>query len=158
MNDEKEKKQLDNGFRVIVVIWGALLISLGAYLVACLLVGKNLETNIGPDFPIETLKYALYGIAFVELFIVHFLRKYLLRTEMGVIQSEQATPNHPAVARYTVIILVTSALLESIGIYGVVLFLLSKDTLALYQLLAISAIAMVHFRPRKEELLALAAK
>lgn len=48
------------------------------------------------------------------------------------------------------------ALSESIGVYGLVLFFLSKDSGVLYQFIVMSAIAMLYYRPRKEELLQLA--
>ncbi len=50
------------------------------------------------------------------------------------------------------------ALSESIGIYGMVLFILSKDSMTLYQFITMSAIAMFYYRPRKEELLEVAAQ
>jgi hypothetical protein len=45
---------------------------------------------------------------------------------------------------------------ESIGVAGVVLFYLFKDSATLYQFLIFSSIAMFYFRPRKEELLQVA--
>jgi len=160
MNEEqKEMKQLDAGWRVILVIWGAILASLAIYFVICFIIKKELQLNIAPNFPLETIKYALFGWSFITLCAVHYLRKFLLKTGSSVINSNRtSSPQQPAVGKYTVIIIITSALLESIGIYGVVLFLMAKDTLSLYQLLFISAVAMIHFRPRKDELLNLAAQ
>lgn len=71
-------------------------------------------------------------------------------------QNNSVHNQHPAVGRYTVVIIILAALSESIGIYGVVLFLISKNSLVLYQFITISAAAMIYFRPRKEELLQLA--
>jgi hypothetical protein len=146
-------KQLDSGFRVTLIIWGAILASLGAYLVVCRLVGPTLPVTTDPGFPIDTIRYALYGITLIILFGVHFLRKIMLKANPQTLNPPPGgSPATRAVARYTVAVVVTSALLECIGIFGVVLFLLSRDTSSLYQLLLISAAAMIHFRPRKEEL------
>lgn len=153
--EQKEMKQLETGWRVILMIWGAILASLGIYLVVCLVVEKELQIKLDPDFPLDTLKYSLFGVSFFTLFLVHYIRKFLLRAGNS---SQTSSPQHPAIAKYSVAVVITSALLESIGIYGVVLFLISKDTLSLYQLLIISAAAMIHFRPRKNELLNLAAQ
>ena len=155
MNEEQtETQQLDTGWKIILVIWGAILASLGMYLVVCLfIIGKELKIDIDPNLPLEKIKYALFGASFITLFAVHYLRKFLLKDKKP---SQTPSPQHPAVARYTVIVVITSAILESIGIYGIILFLLAKDTLSLYQLLIISAVAMIHFRPRKDELSKLA--
>jgi hypothetical protein len=42
---------------------------------------------------------------------------------------------------------------ESIGVYGLILFLLGKNSTDLYLLILVSAAAMVMYRPRKEEML-----
>jgi hypothetical protein len=157
--EQKETKQLDTGWRVIFIIWGAILASLGIYLVVCISIEKELHVNMGPDFPLETLRYALFGVSIATLFVVHFLRKFLLKTSNSTSNSTHtSSAQHPAVGKYATTVVITSALLESIGIYGVVLFLIAKDTLSLYQLLIVSAAAMIHFRPRKDELLSLAAQ
>nr|WP_319394595.1 hypothetical protein [uncultured Desulfobacter sp.] len=158
MHDEQDdEKRLLSGWRIVLIIWGAILGSLGVYLIVCLNIETALQVNIGPDFPLATLKYALFGVACVTVVVVYILRKFLLNSGRSIVNSTQAaSAQHPALAKYTTAVVITSALLESIGIYGVVLFLLAKDTRSLYQLLSISAAAMIYFRPRKEELLNLA--
>lgn len=155
--EQNETKQLDTGWRVVLVIWGVILASLGVYLFVCIYIEKSLQININPELPVKKLKYALFGISCITLFLVYYLRKFLVRPNSSVVNSiKMSSPQHPAVAKYTVAVVITSALLESIGIYGVVLFLLAKDVLSLYQLLIISAVAMLYFRPRREELLNIA--
>ena len=156
---QKEMKQLDTGWRVILIIWGAMLASLGIYLVICIIIKDRLQFSIDPNLPIETIKYALFGVSFITLFVVYYLRKFLLRVSNSIVNSNQSqSSQQTALGKYAVAVVITSALLESIGIYGVVLFLIAKDTSSLYQLLIISAAAMVYFRPRKEELLGLSAQ
>lgn len=155
--EQDDLKQFESGWRVVLMIWGAILASLGVYLIVCLNIGTALTVNIASDFPITTIKYALFGVACVTVLVVYVLRKFLLDPDRSDINATQATSaQHPAITKYTTAVVITSALLESIGIYGVVLFLLAKDTRALYQLLIISAAAMIYFRPRKEELFNLA--
>ena len=157
--EQMEMKQLDTGWRVTLLIWGAILASLGIYLVVCIIIEKELQINIDSKLPLETIKYTLFGVSFITLFVVHYLRKFLLRTSNSIVNSSQtSSPQHPAVGKYLVSVIITSALLESIGIYGLVLFFLAKDTSSLYQLLTISAVAMIYFRPRKDELLNIAAQ
>ncbi len=154
MIDPNDVKKLDSGFVLILVIWGAIFVSLGVYLGVCLGLGETLPAAMGDGVPLVTLRYALFGISLVTLVAVHFLRDFML-AHPGFVgaSSSVASTQHPAVARYTVIVIITSALLESIGIYGLILFLMAKDSLALYQLLGLSAVAMLIYRPKKDELL-----
>ena len=55
-------------------------------------------------------------------------------------------------AKYTVAVLVSLALCEGIGIYGVVLFFLGAELKILYIFIAISALSMFFYRPKMEEL------
>ena len=162
MEDNTNQHQLNKGFRVLQVIWGALLFSLAVYVLACKLIEEqNIHTVTTQDFPLDTLKLALYGASFITLVIANFLKKILLNRDnkMKWLQAQQNISihnQHPAVGRYSAVIIILAALSESIGIYGVVLFLLSKSSLILYQFITISAASMIYFRPRKEELFQLA--
>ncbi len=142
---------------MILFIWGAILGSLGIYLAVCLVLGDTLTGSMPDGFPLTTLRYALFGISVFTLVAVHFLRGFLLENP-GLMRSARPVPSsqHPAVARYTVVVIITSALLESIGIYGLILFLLARDSLSLYQLIGLSALAMLYYRPKKVDLLDLA--
>jgi len=155
--EQNEMARLEAGWRMILVIWGVLFASLGVYLIVCMNIEKSIQINVDPGFPLKTIRYALFGVSCITLFVVYYLRKFLMKPNISIANSRQTSSNqHPAVGKYTVAIILTSALLEGIGIYGVILFLLAKDTLSLYQLFIISAAAMIFFRPRKEELLHLA--
>lgn len=154
MYDEySERERLDKGWLVILVVWGAMLGSLGVYLVICWFVHQQGGLRVAADMSLDTIKYALFGISFVELFVIHYVRKAALKVRGPVASSQSSSAQHPAVAKYMSAVLVAAALSESIGIYGVVLFFLSDDTMPLYQFVALSAMAMLYFRPRKEEFL-----
>ncbi len=158
MNGQRgEMERLEKGWKTVFIIWLAMLASLCVYLILCDLLEAQLQVTVDDSFPIDSIKYALYGVSLATLIGVYYLRNYLLNNPglpLNVNPTSQV--QHPAVARYSIIIVIVSALLESIGIYGLVLFLLSKDTAALYQLIAVSAAGLIYFRPRKEELLFLA--
>jgi hypothetical protein len=57
---------------------------------------------------------------------------------------------------YTTAMIVSLALSESIGIYGLVLFLLGDSFQTLYIFISISALAMFFYRPKREDLETLA--
>lgn len=152
--ETREKEQLLKGYRIVLIIWVAILASLPIYLVVCTAVRDQLQSSVDSN-TFEILKYALWGVSAFTLIGAHFLRKLLLRASTGT-GIQTTSPQHPAVAKYTVAIIITMALLESIGIYGVVLYFIGMDTSSLQQLLIVSAIAMFFYRPRKEELFNLA--
>ena len=58
----------------------------------------------------------------------------------------------PYIAQYATAVIVSLALSESIGIYGFVLFLLGGGFKTLYTFIGISAVAMVFYRPKREEM------
>ena len=144
---------MDSGFQLILITWGAIFCSLGVYLGVCLILGDRFPSGIDDGFLLATLKYALLGLSVVTLGVVHFFRGFLLKYP-GFARSTQSTVSsqHPVVARYTLVVIITSALLETIGIYGLILFLMAGEALFFYQLLGLSAVAMIFYRPKKEEL------
>ncbi len=157
MLEKSEMEQLDKAWTVIKIIWGALLASLGVYVAVCEYMKDQLRPTT--DFPLETMKLVLYGVSFFTLIVIHFIRRMMLKTAgSGLFSAFVQSPSvqHPTAGRYLSVVIVSMALCESIGIYGLVLFFMSKDSLVLYQFIIISAAAMLYFRPRKEELLQLA--
>jgi hypothetical protein len=160
MLDEREKKGLRSGYRINMAIWLLMLASLGVYVLVCHLAGDVLRQDMGPDFPLDTLKSILLVISLAEFVIIRYLRNAMLRA--GAPQAvEISTSGYPdaafiALKKYTSATLVAMAIAETIGIYGLILFMLGDDFQTLYLFILISAIAMLYFRPRWSGLEALA--
>jgi hypothetical protein len=163
MNDMLEKneiEQLDKAWVIIRIIWGVLMGSLAVYL----LVGISMKDQLKPmgaGFPIETLKIVLFAMSILTFFIIYFIRKAMLQISISgsaspFMQNASTQIQNPAAGKYLYAIIVAMALSESMGVYGLVLFFLSKDPGVLYQFIVMSAISMFYYRPRKEELLQLA--
>jgi hypothetical protein len=149
MTDE----ELGKGLLTLKAIWFSMLVSLALYL----FVGLQVATNIQIPMNEETfvvLKSGFYVLAFVTLIITPYVRKLILSAKS---QNRPATPGHrhPVLQKYTTAMIVAWALSESIGIYGLILFLLGKNTTDLYLLLLVSATAMFMYRPRRDEVLSL---
>lgn len=140
------------------IIWMAMIGSLVMYVVICHLLGDEIGRNVNPDFPIDSIGKILYLVAAVTLFIAFHLRKFMLsgrikipgitHTGSGVITSKQP----PHIAKYTIAMIISLALSESIGIYGLILFLLGDGFNNLYTFIGVSAIAMYFFRPKGYEI------
>lgn len=158
MLQKQELDQIDKGWAKIMIIWIALISSLVFYLVICKAVENQVPVSKeGPQ--LEVVKYALFGISALTLAGAYLFRKFLMNNVARSVKGSVFQSNtHPAVGKYLTVIVIVMALSESVGIYGMVLFLISKDAVSLYQLMILSAIAMILFRPKKEELLAVAEK
>jgi len=150
----EERETIEKGFAPIAIIWGALLASLFIYILIAHTMGDQIRQAPRAEFPIALMRNILFGVAAAELLLAYYLRKRMLR-----VQPEGQTPASPltsgqptALAKYTAAVIVSLALCEGIGIYGLILFLLGDDYHTLYLLIGVSAIAMFYFRPKKEEL------
>ena len=161
MLSPSEKEALDKGMIVLWIIWGAILISLFVYVLVCHLAGDQIRQNLNPDMPLTLFKNILYAASVLTLLISYFVRKAVLsvrssstRTRSSNISQQPAQPAF--MGKYTVAMIVSLALSESIGIYGVVLFFMGDSLQTLYTFIGVSAMAMILYRPKKEEIITLA--
>ena len=145
---EEEKITIEQGFLTIMFIWGSILALLIIYLGICMFINESYQIPVGENFPITTLKNAFYVVSIIILFGIKFIRNKLI-PEKGN-RSENRVQYY--IDKYKVAVIVSSTLSECIGIFGLVLFFLSKNFNDLYILLAISAAAMIFYRPKKSEL------
>jgi F0F1-type ATP synthase membrane subunit c/vacuolar-type H+-ATPase subunit K len=160
-----DREELRKGLRTLWVIWAALLASLFIYIFICHFFGAEIRTHAAPDFPGGLFKKILYGVVLATFMLAYFLRKLMVSGRFSGSQGSLLKPAGPSrqppyLAKYTMAVVVSLAFSESMGIYGLVLFFLGEDLQTLYTFIAISALAMIYFRPKMEELerLASAAK
>lgn len=146
-------QELEKGMSTLKIIWTALTISLIMYVFAVPVMLRDSTINFPPEAYAD-LRITLYGVAFATLLISWFVRRALLAAHSA--PKPMKSRQHPALQRYTTAMIIALAMTEAIGIYGLVLFLLSKNHFDLYLLTALSAAAMTLYFPRKEEVISLA--
>ncbi len=147
MSDEKE---LNRVMMTVTVIWIVMLASLAAYLVVGLLAAPQVTAVMSGE-SIAVLRKALYAIGLVTLLAVGYVRRLIWTGGSRPGGMEPAlSPALPQ--KYAAAVIASLAMCESVGIYGLVLYLLGKSATDLFLLLGISAVAMIHYRPKKEEL------
>ena len=156
MVDISGKEQYEKQLQVMWIIWTAMLGALVVYVLICLLGGDVIR---GPaiSFPLDLVRDILYGIAILTLILTHFLRNFMLGGRSGNSEPMSSQPPSPSdqsavVGKYLTAMIVSLALSESIGIYGLVLFLLGADLRTVFIFNAIAALAMFIYRPKREEL------
>jgi len=154
-------EELSKGLLILRVIWLGMLGSLAIYLLIGLVIATNLKTSTD-EGTYAVLKPVLYIFTVVVLITTRYVTKYILSAKG---QQKQATPSfqqpalrsfqHLALQKYTTAMILAWALSESIGVFGLVLFLPGKNRMDLYLLISISAAAMLIYRPRKDEVIGL---
>lgn len=147
------EQDVDRLLAVLKIIWLALLGSLAVYVVVGRLVAPGLKSPLSAE-TLPVMRTALYGLGFVTLMAAAYVRRLMLAARGPAAASIQARPlSMPQ--KYSSAVIASLAMSESVGIYGLVLFLLGQNARDLYLLVGISAAAMFYFRPGKEELLSL---
>ena len=146
-------QELNKGLFTLKVIWSAMLMSLVVYLFVGLQIAANVQSSM-TDETFGVLKTFLYIIALAALIVTRYVRKLILSGK-GQNRPRIQAARHPALQMYTTATILALAMSESIGIFGLVLFLLGKNPMDLYLLILVSAAAMFMYRPSKEELLTL---
>ncbi len=144
---------LDKRLMTLRIIWFAMLVSLGIYLFIGIQVGTSVQSSIHEE-TFAILRTALYVMAIAILIATKYVRKLIMSGRSQVSQPAQAV-EHLALQKYSATTIVALAMSESIGVYGLILFFLGKNSTDLYLLILISAAAMVIYRPRKDEMLSL---
>jgi cytochrome b561 len=146
-------RELHRGITTVKGIWFALFASLILYVIIAPLVFDSAELSFTQE-SYQTLRMSLYGFAVFTLIVTWLLRRYLLSAPPA--KKPTNSQQHPAVARYLMVMMISMGMSEAIGVYGLVLYVLGKNSQDLYLLTLISAAAMMLYYPKKEEILALA--
>ena len=151
--EAQEKNALDKGMKTLWLIWAAMLVSLLIYIFLCHQLGEGFKGTGASNVPIGLLRNIFFVVAVADLIVSYYLRRFTLkgRTRAAGVTAGKGlfAQKQPAfVSQYSAAVIVTLALSESIGIYGLVLFLLGGGFKTLYIFIVVSALAMVFYRPR----------
>ena len=158
MLDPSEVSALNRGMVTLRVIWFSMLATLGIYLGLGIYLNEVLKAPV-EGLPMGILRNVLYVVSFAMFVAAKFMRKRMLEKGLGgsgAVPVSGQSAVKAALGQYLMTTIISLALSESIGIYGLVLFFLGRNLSDLYALLAVAAVAMVYFRPRAEELAGLA--
>lgn len=138
------------------IIWGAMLLSLGVFILICHIAKEELKAEIGKGYPIAFIALGLLIVTTIQMACIPLLRNFILRAGSkdlrtgSHVQYERSVIDI-AINKFTTALIVSLAIAEIVAIYGVVLFFISGDFRLLYFFNAIAAIAMLIYRPRASE-------
>ena len=152
-----ENDILKKGIIRIWIIWGAMFCSLFIYVVICHVLKLTWQPLAGSDFPIDRFKNGLYFSSFVILLLSHYVRNFIIKadseTQLARFFRVAAQANIPIkLFKYQTAVIISLALSESVGLFGFVVFILTKEFYTLYIFIAISAAAMLYHIPKMSEI------
>jgi hypothetical protein len=150
-------EEIGRGLKILNAIWLAMLASLAIYMILALQLQSEVKTSMDAD-TFAVLRSVLYTIALATLLLTRYVWKRVLSAKKG----QEEPPRRsiypllkPALQRYSSAMMVALAMLESIGIYGFILFMLGKNNTDLCLLIFASAAAMCMYRPKRDEIVAI---
>jgi hypothetical protein len=155
--EAQEKDAVNKGMRTVWLIWAFMLASLLMYILVCHQVGEAFKGDGGAVLPLGLLRKIFAVMAGGAVLTGYYLRHFTLKGRSGAAKSAMvkraaALNQPPFVTHYTALVTVSLACAESVGIYGLVLFLMGDSLQVFYTFIGVSAPAMIFYRPRREEL------
>lgn len=126
------------------VIVGLMLVTLMAAVVVCQSMGAQIQHGLAEDER-ELIRTVLYIIAIVTFPMTNLIRYIQLRLNQTMPGSK------PAKSRYLLTVIVSLSLIESVGLFGLVMFVLGDDFNTLYIFTGLSALGVYLYRPKQAE-------
>lgn len=130
------------------VIFGIMLVILAALLIVCLLLGEQIQQPL-PEAQRVLIRTIFYVVAIITFPLTNLIRYIQLRLNQTMPFSQGTVAE--AKRRYLVTIIVSMSLIESVGFFGFVMFILADNVNTLYILLGLSALGLFLYRPKVEE-------
>ena len=144
MTGQRECSRSDLNPHWIVTI--AIALSVVAYVAVCHLFGAEIQADIGESQRV-LIRTVLYALAIVIFPVTSLLRYISLRLN-------QTMPgDKPAKNRYLVTIIVTQAMIETVALFGLVMFVLGDDFNTLYIFSSMAGLGVFLHRPKMDEYL-----
>lgn len=152
MGNRVEREQLKSDLILPWLIAGIMLTMLGTYIVICHTLGEQLRQPL-PETQRVLIRTVLYIVAIVTFPLTNLIRHIQLRLN----QTMPRTPSHGTVTearrRYLLTIIVSMALIEVIGAFGLVMFVLGDGFNTLHIFTGLSALGLFLYRPKTDEYL-----
>jgi hypothetical protein len=157
MSQEYKAESFEKGMMTTRIIWAAIFGSLFIYVFICHVVAEGSFRHEISGIPLDMIRNILFGVSIIVLVFAYFIRRRIVAVKLSSsinVPSGPASPRNLAqfLPKYTAVMLISWALSEAVGIFGLVLFLAGDSFQNLYLFIGVSAIALIYFRPKKEEI------
>jgi F0F1-type ATP synthase membrane subunit c/vacuolar-type H+-ATPase subunit K len=146
--------ELKKGYRQARIIGMAMVFSVLVYALIVEIMRINPAFSREPLLPkgADSIKYIFLGLALIQFFLIKMIRRRFLLREPGQATRLQTGLQTGSVsikvARLLVTSIITYALCESIAVYGLVLFFVTKRPFDFYLFMGISLLYFAAYFPR----------
>lgn len=144
-----EPEQLKSDLFLPWVIAGIMLAMLGVSVIVCQTIGDQLQQPL-PEAQRVLIRTLFYAVAIVTFPTTNLIRHIFLRLNQTMPYSHAAHENE-AKKRYLVTVIVSMSLIESVGVFGFVMFILGDNFNTLYIFSGLSALGLFLYRPKVDE-------
>ena len=149
-----KKDELKKAYWVIAAIGAAMVLSTFVYAgIVEWFKYSNIPTGVKMEpSQVTTLRVALLVFSAVEFIIIKYIRSAFMSGKIKMKPNPGTLGYANPVGAFTAVSVIVYALCESICIYGLVLFLITRDSFNFYIFFAISLVAYAAYFPRYRQL------
>lgn len=151
MGNPVEREQLKSDLILPWVIVGMMLVMLAAYVSICHVLGGQLQQPLPEDQRV-LIRTVFYALAIMTFPLTNLIRHIQLRLNQTM---PRPRATHDAVAtaksRYLVTVIVSMSMIEVVGIFGLIMFVLGDGFNTLYIFTGLSALGLFLYRPKEDE-------
>ncbi len=138
------EQQLQSDLLSSGIVRGVGLLSLMAIIVVCHFYANKIQLGFEEQQRIF-IRTILYVVAILTFPVMKFVRHVMLR-----LNQTSKSKNSPK-SRYRFTIIISMLVAESIGLYGLIMFILGDSYNTLYIFIMLSALAMFLYKPDQQE-------
>ena len=142
--------ELKKGYRQARIIGMAMVFSVLVYALVVEIVRMNPAFSREPLLTqgADSIKYVLLGLALIQFFLIRMIRGRFLSRESAQTTNHQTGSVSTRLTGLLIMSIITYALCESIAIYGLVLFFVTKRPFDFYLFMGISLLYFAAYIPR----------
>lgn len=146
-----KEDELKSRFTVLIILCVAIIVSLFIYAYVVDFIDEQNAPFHGfvPEFgDVQTLRYALLGATLAIFLIIRPLKRFLLSEKLSAMLGHTAGSSTVPYSQYTSAYVLVYALCESVGIFGLVMFLIAGNKVDFYTFMPLSLVAMGYNFPK----------
>ncbi|WP_432743402.1 hypothetical protein ABXJ76_01410 [Methylobacter sp. G7] len=151
MNNPLNREHLKSDLVLPWVIVGMMFTMLAAYIIVCHTIGEQLRQPL-PEAQRVLIRTVLYIVAIATFPLTNLIRHIQLRLNQTMPHAH-ATQGAVALAknRYLATVIVSMSLIEVVGVFGLLMFVLGDGFNTLYIFTGLSALGLFLYRPKLDE-------
>jgi flagellar basal body-associated protein FliL len=149
MGNQVEREQLKSDLILPWIIVGMMLVMLAAYIIVCHTLGGQLQQPLSEAQRV-LIRSVFYAVAIATFPLTNLIRHIQLRLNQTMPCSDVVYRN-AAKSRYLVTVIVSMALIEVVGIFGLVMFVFGDGFNTLYIFTGLSGLGLFLYRPKADE-------